>query len=230
MKISRVLIYLILASFTLGFKVFGPKWPITRDSPTVWIKFKEDDLERGFLSYPTNWEYGSYSQLDPTMQRRALIRAMFDEYHAIDTSFARLAFYPIDGVIDASDDPADTPFDPITALNRTITISMAPAGGPLTAGYAYPQSSGSDIIACTIVIAESTFLNPVEFFSTLGHEVGHCMGLMHNHSDTGALMGYNSRGYKLGVDDQMAITYLYPRKPEYGKEAATLGLACEKSK
>ena len=51
---------------------------------------------------------------------------------------------------------------------------------------------------------------------TLAHEIGHCIGLGHNHLDGTSIMGYKRTDIDLhlGADDIAGITYLYPSDPD----------------
>lgn len=224
---TKILTLAFIFAVTSGFRVFGDRWQIATDEPTVWLKFASDDLTEDFAVFDADWDLGAIRLLNPEEQRRALIRSVMAEYNNISTSFLRLSFFPITDLVAAGDTELDSTFSQEAATGRTITIKQDAAGGPFTAGYAQPQAANGVMTSCNIVMGTNIHSNAKEYYTTLLHEVGHCLGLQHNHADADANMGYNSTTTHLGIDDQMAITHLYPLKPEYGAEAATLGLTCQ---
>ncbi|MBI2603882.1 MAG: matrixin family metalloprotease [Deltaproteobacteria bacterium] len=80
-----------------------------------------------------------------------------------------------------------------------------------TSAFAVPRVEGEMIVDCDISISDKTHsLNSLVY--TLIHELGHCIGLGHNHTNYGALMGYSryTRSLRLGADDMAGLIYLYP--------------------
>jgi len=77
--------------------------------------------------------------------------------------------------------------------------------------FASPNIEDHTIIDCDITVGnKSTSAKSLAY--TLMHELGHCLGLGHNHSNYDAVMGYSrsSRSLKLGLDDMAGLVYLYP--------------------
>ncbi|MBM3382386.1 MAG: matrixin family metalloprotease [Betaproteobacteria bacterium] len=108
----------------------------------------------------------------------------------------------------------------------------------VASGLAYPLSDESDptrIRDCDIQVGEDITSIPVFIFVMI-HELGHCLGLGHNHSDPSAIMGYwQPRGLiQLGLDDMAGVLSLYPpRSGERTKTFApcgTLALATVRNK
>ncbi len=84
--------------------------------------------------------------------------------------------------------------------------------GATAAASALPNIEESSIIDCDISIGSKS-TSATSLARTIVHEFGHCIGLGHNHTNYGAIMGYSnstSESYSLGLDDMAGLIYLYP--------------------
>jgi len=95
--------------------------------------------------------------------------------------------------------------------------------------FASPNIEDQTIIDCDITVGnKSTSAKSLAY--TLMHELGHCLGLGHNHSNYSAVMGYSrsSRSLRLGLDDMAGLVYLYPGS-NVGEAKETWGCATIKA-
>jgi hypothetical protein len=80
-----------------------------------------------------------------------------------------------------------------------------------SAAVAHPRIEAGIVDDCDIIVSKSA-LQAESLAYTLMHELGHCLGLGHNHTNYGAVMGYSRSNYSLslGADDMAGVAYLYP--------------------
>ncbi|MEY4066332.1 MAG: Matrixin [Pseudomonadota bacterium] len=84
----------------------------------------------------------------------------------------------------------------------------------VASGLAYPVTKEADkskIADCDIEVGTDIDSIP-SFVFVMIHELGHCLGLGHNHSDPSAIMGYWQPRTQvvLGLDDMAGVLSLYP--------------------
>jgi hypothetical protein len=90
-----------------------------------------------------------------------------------------------------------------------------------SAAYASPITEGNRIVDCDVAIND-TKTQVKYLIVTLVHELGHCLGLGHNHTNYNSIMGYSRMGqnFHLGADDMAGVIYLYP-DPAYELKSRT---------
>ena len=210
---------------TTGFKLFTNPWDISKEQPTLWIKVDREFLEGGFTDDLLEQPGKILAGIAKERQRFVLLQDIFNQYNSISLSFLRLAITPMDDFDTGEYSDLDTPYSVEAANERTIKISITGTG--TAGGFAQPISSEGKVIACNISISPSSASFGHTFWRVVNHEIGHCLGLAHNHGDTDSIMSYNSGGDQISIDDQMGIINQYPLEESYAKEALTLGGSCE---
>lgn len=133
-------------------------------------------------------------------------------WNEVEHSYAKLTFQSVDSVVISADDEIHSIGFAETNIN--------------TAAFARPRFRDGIIYDCDISV--SNRVSKAENLAyTLTHELGHCLGLGHAHSDRDALMGYtrSDRSLRLGADDRAGLIYLYPDSNTQQK-AQDLLLSC----
>ena len=233
--ITKITFWLFALVLFSGFQTIpGPKWKIDRDQHrTLWILPGESFLN---LQYPEDEEIPediAFGNLEAPNQAIAILKFIIAQYNSISTTYVRLQLTPMEGIDLGEPNPGDIEWTQEVAEGRTIKVAEgkthAVGGGGGEARMEFNEQR--ELSGCTVVVSGDFQIRG--FVTTVAHEIGHCLGLAHAHDDRQSIMGYGGAAsgvYKLGMDDKMGITYLYPLKEEYGKEAMTLGLSCSRSK
>lgn len=230
-RLSLVKFFLIsvLIFSSLGFHLLThARWNISTAEPTIWVKFCD-----------TNWSFTKFDfpqgdplwGTEPTVPKA--IESVFNDINAISSSFLRLASYPTDPSNPPAPQAGDSIFTRPKGDERTIHVCFL-KGGRTTGGHARPvvSNNGKQLRSCEIIIQDSNRFHSGAFVNTLGHEIGHCLGLDHAKETLHSIMSYSSNTnnfIRYRIDDKMALTYLYgrPRDGESLKENFTYGLSCD---
>lgn len=231
MRLLRVASVAILLSVLFGFRTAEDRrWVLTPDQPVIWLDLDPKLYADEGFGDKVNELTGSLAglkDLPAEEQRPEIWKLLVSDFNSIETAFVRFAVKP--GQIESADATTHYTYDETYAETHTIHLEVGPSRGG-SSGFSTPIFSGSTITDCKIVMAPGTLADPKFYKHVLSHEILHCLGLGHQQDDDDSIMSYSNFSQDLSVEEAMALTHLYPTDPEFGKEAATLGMACSPTK
>lgn len=202
------LFFLIISTRAFGWvhiSQLRPKLPAFSSSDTIffyWDGIAPSIADKANI-FNGDFRYSSDADLMFEILTQAVAR-----WNEVESSFLNMQV-EIDTAVtsDSTDD-----------LNAIIISSLESES---IAAYALPRYLGDEsdssnnaiIHDCDITISSGA-VAASDLYYTLIHEIGHCVGLGHPHSNYGALMGYSrlSRLPSLGADDIAGISYIYPKE------------------
>lgn len=201
----------ILISFVFwsssGFVLLGnlpAKLDVTPEAPEVQFVWTGDAPE---IEEKEKFKDGQFEDLNDEDFMRELLQAAMDLWNETPGSFVQMTL--VEG--EATLDDEDLQHSIVVEKNKNLS----------TAAFAAPRPDEDDptiIVDCDISIADSKD-DARSLAYTIAHELGHCLGLGHSHSNYAAMMGYSraARNFSLGADDVAGLIFLYP-DPAYGAD------------
>ena len=188
-----------------------PHLPVSPESPTVTFQWNGDSPT---LSDKGEVFDGLYASLPDAELMEALLRSAMDKWNSVETSYLSLELVVNAGVVIESEDEIYA-IVVETQDSKSVAATAMPTFVSEDKGEAPHKQSGRIIFDCDISIS-SAKVSAKSLLNTIIHELGHCVGLGHPHSNYHSIMSYASLGdhSELGLDDKAGISFLYPEPGE----------------
>jgi len=207
-----------IVPFLTSFVLLGKKTarlPVSPESPTITFTWSVDG-KAPRLKDKEKFKDGAYADYSDAELTPILIQEAMDQWNMIRGSYLQFSLSTTSGTL--TPDKEDE--------QNFIVVQKAPSAS--VAAYAAPNidDDTSFIKDCDIVINDIK-TSTMSLLETLTHELGHCVGLGHPHSNYGAIMSYSRGGksYRLSSDDKAGAIYLYP-DPDYDAANPEEMIAC----
>jgi len=184
-----------------------PRLPVSPEQPVVnffWngaapsLKNKDEVLDGMFAD-----------ATDAQLMEALLVEAM-RIWTNVETSYIELEV-TLDANVEVDDD--DETFAIVVEEQASKTIAAAALPSFISQDPdPSPREKDEHIIHDCDIIISSASVSAKSLLRTLVHELGHCLGLGHPHSNYLSIMSYASLNNeaKLGLDDEAGVSFLYP--------------------
>jgi hypothetical protein len=149
------------------------------------------------------FEDGIYANYPPELLWQTLVKRSLDLWNNVPNINLKLKQKIVSEDIQANDE--DGIFS--ISINKDFPFSVAAQARPRF------KDSSKAIRDCDIELG-TNYSSIRSILFSLSHEIGHCIGLGHNHADSSSLMSYSNIGreFRLGLDDMAGALFLYPNE------------------
>jgi len=207
--LARTVLFSVASLMLCGFNLLTPdkpKLPVNANNPT--LIFEWDGSLPNSIIEREGYKDGAFTE--------STLEAMFEEI----LTEAMLTWNEIEGsylVLEWSKSTGEDSAVKIDEEDNIFSLLVDTEGDITVAASARPNSDVSEdnpqgkiITDCDIEISNGD-IKANSLLIILVHELGHCLGLGHNHSNYGSIMGYSRtrKTSRLGLDDKSGAIYLY---------------------
>lgn len=191
-----------------------PHLPVSPENPTVVFQWNGDSPS---LSDKGDVLDGAYGNATDSELMEALLRTAMSKWNSVESSYLNFELEINPGVVIDSEDEIYA----IVVENqesKSVAAAALPNFISSEKGDSPNKQSGRIIFDCDISVGTSK-VSAKSLLNTLTHELGHCVGLGHPHSNYHSIMSYANIGEhgELGLDDKAGISFLYPAPGESQK-------------
>lgn len=150
------------------------------------------------------YEDGKYDGLEGEELYQELMKDAFSKWNAVEGSSLRLEF-----VVDEAKAKKNG-YDKVNSITVASLSSASAGASALPLDYPDEETGIYRIEDCDITLGSGS-MTAQYFVEAMTHELGHCLGLGHAHTNYKSIMGYSrSKNNELGADDIAGLLYLYP--------------------